>query len=56
MGTIIYKNLHFLLVFKKQKHLLNTAIQEYLKQELRKKALVPYKKPNTSIIPFINRT
>jgi len=30
-------------------------LQEYLKQELRKKALVPYKKPNTSIIPFINR-
>jgi hypothetical protein len=55
MGTIIYKNLHYLLVFKKQKHLLNTAIQEYLKQELRKKALVPYKKPNTYIIPFINR-
>ena len=54
MGTVVYKNLHLLLLFKKQKQLLNNAIQEYIKQELRKKAIVPYKKPNTSIV-FIPR-
>ena len=52
MGTIVYKNLHLLLLFKKQKKLLNNAIQEYIKQEARKKAIVSYKKPNNSIVPI----
>ena len=50
MGTIVYKNLHLLLVFKKQKQLFNIAVQDYLKQEARKKAIVSYKKPNSSIV------
>jgi len=55
MGITVYKNLHLLLVFKKQKQILNIAVQDYLKQEARNKAIVLYKNPNTSIVPFIKQ-
>ena len=52
MGVSTYKNLHFLLLFNKQKRLFNIAVQEYIKQEVRNKALVPYKKPPIDIVPI----
>ena len=52
MALSTYKNLHLLLLFSKRKRLLNLAIEAIIKQEVRNKALVPYKKPPTDIVPI----
>jgi hypothetical protein len=59
MATVIYKNLAMMVMFKKQKRLLDKSIRDYLHREKYKdkfnKAIVEYEKPYSDI-EVINKT
>jgi len=59
MANVIYKNLAMMIMFKKQKRLLDKGIYDYLRKENYKdkfnKAIVKYEKPNSEI-ETINKT
>jgi len=59
MATVIYKNLAMMVMFKKQKQLLDKGILDYLHKEKYKdtfnKAIVEYEKPYSDI-EVINKT
>ena len=51
-----YKSLKLLTLMSKQQQLLKNSISEYMKRENKKRAIVVYRAPPSSIIPYCPTT
>lgn len=52
MSPVVYKNLAIMLLFKKQKLLLNKGIKDFIKENNRKTAIILYIQSHTTIIIY----